>query len=258
MSTSDTQQQVEVDSKSASAIASKLRHHPELKQRKGLFENRQVEFFKYKRFIRSLNSPEYTKLSSSNFTLYPPIESDLDAKQIFIGLIKQQLIVPCIKLHHDELKEHNLAPNKDFPQFLLSNRALLQPDEYYIWNYNPKSFMDYLIVFGICSGVLTLVCYPLWPLKMRLGVYYLSYGVLGLLLAFLILALLRLFIYLLTLPVFTTEGGFWLFPNLFEDCSVLDSFKPLYGFGDKQCYSSVKKLKKKKKRDLQNLIKKHN
>ena len=43
------------------------------------------------------------------------------------------------------------------------------------------------------------------------------------------------------------KGGFWLFPNLFEDCGVIDSFKPLYGFGETECYSFLKKQKRKKR-----------
>lgn len=229
-------------------IAKNLRTHKELKQRKGLLQGNQVDFFRYKRFIRALKSPEYTKLSQKDPVMYPEIQTEDDAKACVILLIKAQILYPVIKLHSDELKEHGLLPNKEFPQLIISNKAALQDDDYYVWNYNKKSISFYLKAIGVVSAIFALVCYPLWPLKMRIGVYYLSYAALGLVVAFFGLAILRLILYLITLPLFSGKGGFWIFPNLFEDCGVMESFKPFYGFGESQCYSFVKKQARKQRK----------
>lgn len=229
------------------AVASLLRNHKALKQRQGLFQSRQVDFFRYKRFTRALNSAEYKKKSSQQPDLYPPVNSDEDSKGVFISLIKSQLVVPCTKLHTHECKEHGLKPNKDYPNLLLSNKATLQPDEYYVWNYNPKTLTDYVIVIGIVVGILAFVCYPLWPTSMRRVVYYLSLALLALIALFFALSIVRLLVYLASLAFVSEKGGFWLFPNLFEDCGVLESFKPFYGYGEKECYSYLKKLKRKKR-----------
>lgn len=72
--------------------------------------------------------------------------------------------------------------------------------------------------------MLSVVMYPLWPYTLRLGVYYLSMGVLALLGAFFAMAILRLIFYVITLVV--AKPGIWVFPRLFEDVSFV-SRRPL-------------------------------
>jgi hypothetical protein len=59
------------------------------------------------------------------------------------------------------------------------------------------------------------VMFPLWPSSMRVGVWYLSIGLLGLIGAFFGLAIIRLILWCIT--IFTVKPGIWIFPNLFED-----------------------------------------
>lgn len=59
------------------------------------------------------------------------------------------------------------------------------------------------------------VMFPLWPPIMRLGVWYLSMGVLGLVGLFFAIAIVRLIIWCITIVVL--RPGIWIFPNLFED-----------------------------------------
>lgn len=252
------QQQQQTPQRSIFEIAKVLRKHEALKQRKGLFQNNPTDFFRYKRFLRALNSKDYINKSSNQPDIYPSvINSDTHefdeekAKRIFITLISNQIILPVKKLHSNELKEHNLKPNKDYPNLIPTDKAILQPNEYYIWNYNPKSIWDYVIVFGIVIIILALVCYPLWPLKMRRATYYISIAALWIIVAFFVIAIIRLILAILSYPFTRGEksvGLFWLFPNFFEDCGILDSFKPLYGFGDLETYSYQKKMKRLKKR----------
>ncbi|CAR23617.1 Sec63 complex subunit SEC62 [Lachancea thermotolerans CBS 6340] len=230
------------------AIGSLLRRHKLLKQRQGLFQSRHVDFFRYKRFVRALNAREYQSKSANQPDLYPVVDNEEDARKVFIELIKAQLVVPCRKLHSAECKDHGLKPDKDYPNLLLSDKATLQPDEYYAWNFNPKTLTDYLLVLGIVAGILAFVCYPLWPSSMRRVVYYISLALLALIGLFFAVAILRFIIYLLSLAVCSEKGGFWLFPNLFEDCGVLESFKPLYGSGESECYSYIKKMKRRKRK----------
>lgn len=235
-----------------------LRKHKELKQRKGLFQNNQTDFFRYKRFLRALNSKEYLTKSSNQPDIFPSVQDtetqefdESKAKQIFIALISNQIILPVKKLHSNELKEHNLKPNKDHPHLIAIDKAILQPDEYYIWNYNPKTIWDYLMVWGVIFTILALVCYPLWPLSMRKGTYYISLAALWFIIAFFVIAIIRLCIAIFSYPFTRGEksvGLFWIFPNFFEDCGILESFKPLYGFGDLETYSHQKKMKRAKKR----------
>jgi translocation protein SEC62 len=87
---------------------------------------------------------------------------------------------------------------------------------------------------------------------MRQGVYYLSLGVLGLLGAFMGLAVVRFIIYIFTV-LFMGKGG-WLYPNLFADVGVIESFTPLWVYVflsllHLHLLSSWEKEKKKKKAD---------
>lgn len=70
--------------------------------------------------------------------------------------------------------------------------------------------------------------FPLWPMKMRLGVWYLSMGMLGLIGLFFVMAIFRLILFAITM--FAVPPGLWLYPNLFEDVGFFDSFRPVWGW----------------------------
>jgi len=59
------------------------------------------------------------------------------------------------------------------------------------------------------------VMFPLWPVKLRIGVWYLSILALGLLGALIVLAIVRLIFWCITVVV--SKKAIWMFPNLFED-----------------------------------------
>jgi hypothetical protein len=59
------------------------------------------------------------------------------------------------------------------------------------------------------------VMFPLWPPIMRLGVWYLSIAVLGLVGLFFAIAIVRLIFYIIT--VIVASPGIWIFPELFAD-----------------------------------------
>jgi len=78
---------------------------------------------------------------------------------------------------------------------------------------------------AMVAVVLAGVMFPLWPLPMRIGVWYLSMGVLGLIGLFFATAIVRLILWCVTVVVL--KPGIWLFPNLFADV----------GFVSKQAHS---------------------
>ena len=75
---------------------------------------------------------------------------------------------------------------------------------------------------------MTVVMFPLWPVTLRIGVWYLSMGFLGLIGLFFAMAIFRLILFCAT--VFTVPPGLWLYPNLFEDVGFFDSFRPVWGW----------------------------
>jgi translocation protein SEC62 len=101
---------------------------------------------------------------------------------------------------------------------------------YYLWVWEGSQLRTYLGAVGLVGAILTAVLFPLWPNFLKLGVWYLSVATLGLLGVFFGIAIVRLILFIITMVIL--PRGFWLFPNLFEDCGVIDSFKPLYGWDE--------------------------
>ena len=77
--------------------------------------------------------------------------------------------------------------------------------------------------------------FPLWPFKLRIGVWYLSMGMVGLIGLFFLMAIFRLILFVATM--FTVPPGLWLYPNLFEDVGFFDSFRPVWGWQEVSHYS---------------------
>ena len=97
----------------------------------------------------------------------------------------------------------------------ISPQQSFSPTSYYTWFVTPSALTTYLgsalLVLILLAGVM----FPLWPPSLRLGVYYLSLGVLGLIGVFMGIAVIRLIIWVGTSLVM--KRGIWWFPNLFED-----------------------------------------
>lgn len=101
-------------------------------------------------------------------------------------------------------------------------------DMYYIWLYEGSQVMRKVYGALALGVVFLIVLYPLWPLVLRQGVYYLSWGFLGLLGLFFLMAIFRVILFCVT--YFVTPPGLWLYPNLWEDVSFMDSFRPVWAW----------------------------
>lgn len=236
----------------ATRIANFLFKNSILKQRTGLLDNtNDLDFFKYKRFERALLSEDYKSRQQNPKNGLPPISNAQEVQRIFILLIQNQLILPVTKLHYAEVKAiKGWKPNREKPTLKKAEKAVIDPNSYFGWLYTkPNPFILLYSILAI-AGVFAVILFPLWPTFMRRGVWYLSMGALGLIGLFFATAIVRLIIYIISLVAFPKP--FWLFPNLFEDCGVIESFKPLYGWEEpKQKKRKGKKTKKNKKTDAE-------
>lgn len=115
----------------------------------------------------------------------------------------------------------------------------IRDDLYYAFFYEPKTWKQTALAAGLVVALLMVVMFPLWPPMLRLGVWYLSMGMLGLIGLFMVMSVFRLILFVVTMVV--ASPGLWLYPNLFEDVGFFDSFKPLWA------WHKVKKTKGKKK-----------
>lgn len=198
-----------------------------------------------KRALRALESPQYAKARAKN-PLLPQVTNETEAKTALQLLPLSMLALRVIK--KDPHEGHNHAPGKKHKKekrvkgqwdVQIVQQQEFEPMMHYMWLYEGSQWKTKIWAAVALVVVFAVVMFPLWPLFMRQGVYYLSVGAMGLLIAFFGLAIIRLILFIITF--FTTPPGLWLFPNLFEDVGVIDSFKPLYG------WQETKKGKKKRK-----------
>ncbi|CAN3376704.1 hypothetical protein DIURU_000522 [Diutina rugosa] len=240
-------QQVKVETEQRSpiaiALARWLKDHRDLKQRVGLLNNEQdISFFRYKRFRRLLTSDVYKKAQQNPKNGLIPIEADVDADKAFVLLIQNQMIVPVQKLHWAEIKAvRGWKPNRQKPTLKRINEARVDPDSYFAWTYQKPNPYAPLLALLFIAAVFTVILFPLWPNFMKRGVWYLSMGALGLIGCFFGIAIVRLIVYVIT--ALTMPRGLWLFPNLFEDCGVIESFQPAYGWEKERKKKGKKKSK---------------
>ena len=104
----------------------------------------------------------------------------------------------------------------------------INDDLHYVWLYEGPQWRTKLYAVGALILIMTVVMFPLWPVKLRIGVWYLSMAFLGLIGLFFAMAIFRLILFCVT--VFTVPPGLWLYPNLFEDVGFFDSFRPIWGW----------------------------
>jgi translocation protein SEC62 len=140
---------------------------------------------------------------------------------------------------HSHAKPKKEKRVKGLWEVKIEQQQEFDPLMHYVWLYEGSQWMTKVWAGLALIAVFTVVLFPLWPLFMRQGVWYLSVGAMGLLVAFFGLAIVRLILFCFTF--FAVPPGLWIFPNLFEDVGVIDSFKPLYGWQEN------KKKKKKAK-----------
>ena len=99
---------------------------------------------------------------------------------------------------------------------------------HYVWLYDGPQWRTKLYAAGALLAIMTVVMFPLWPIKLRLGVWYLSMGFLGLVGLFFVMSIFRLILFCVT--VVMMPRGLWLYPNLFEDVGFFDSFRPIWAW----------------------------
>lgn len=226
-------------------VANFVRDHKLLKNRNGLLNNKEdIQFFRFKRFVRALLSEEYKKKSSNPKNELVPVANEQEAAKLFVMMIQTRLLVPVEKLHYQQIKEtKGWKPNREKPTLKPTQKAVLEENAYYAWVYlKPNPYMK-LYAFLTIVAIFGVVLFPLWPRFMRVGVWYISMGCLCLLGLFFAMAFVRLIIFVVT--YLTLPQAFWLYPNLFEDCGFFESFVPLYGWAEP---AGAKRPKKGKKR----------
>ena len=185
-----------------------------IKTRVGALGGKRHDYFKGKAAVKAVLSPAYAKLKNA-----PKVTTEQEAVQLLHSIIP---FTYFLRVDRGEATGGSKSPKT----IQINPMQMFNPDEYYVWLYEGSQLTSYIggavMVAIIFAGVL----FPLWPNSMRLGVWYLSIGVLGLIGLFFVIAILRLIFYIITVVV--VSPGIWIFPQLFADVGFVESFIPLW------------------------------
>lgn len=226
----------------ALAVAAFLRSQ-DLKLRTCIFQEKRKDMFRVKRAIRALHSPAYEKARKKN-PLLPEVKDRVTAENTFKLLPLSLLALRVSKIDPHEGHSHGKKKRvKGLWTVKVEPQQEAADDFHYVWLYDGPQWKNKLYAVGALVLILAVVFFPVWPYHLRLGVWYLSMACLGLLGLFFAMAIFRLILFLVTM--FVKPPGLWLFPNLFEDVGVLESFQPTWAWHEDE--KAVKKRKKEER-----------
>ncbi|KAM3423519.1 hypothetical protein BST61_g947 [Cercospora zeina] len=217
----------------------------DLKMRTCIFNEQRKDMFKVKRAIRAIQSEAYLKARKKN-PLLPEVKDRVTAENAFKLLPLSLLALRVSKVDENAGHEGHNHGKKKRVKGLWTVKVEPQQEAadeyYYVWLYQSTAaqWKNKMYAALALIGILAVVFFPVWPYTLRIGVWYLSMGMLGLLGLFFGMAIFRLILFLLT--CLTVKPGLWLYPNLFEDVGFFDSFRPVWAW-----HESEKDLKKRKK-----------
>lgn len=204
----------------------------DLKQRTCILNGQRKEMFKVKRALRAMQSPAYEKARKKN-ALLPEITDRPSLENAFKLLPLSLLALRVSKV--DEHEGHNHAPPKKDKKrtkglwtVKIEQQQECKEELHFVWLYEGSQVMQKVYAAVAIAAVFAIVMFPLWPMKLRLGVWYLSMGMLGLIGCFFAMSIFRLILFAITM--FAVPPGLWLYPNLFEDVGFFDSFRPVWGW----------------------------
>eukprot|EP00967_Tisochrysis_lutea_P014582 scaffold16409_cov30-Tisochrysis_lutea.AAC.2 len=173
-----------------------------------------VEYFKGSKLIDALVGPKYKgKLAQAT-----PIKSRADAAKVGQTLLSQGYFHRSQRVTHAHSRRWELE--------LVSGP--FEEDGVYTWVYEGSKTKLYFLTGAMLLGALGLCMIQIWPLWMKIGVWWCSVTFLT---TFGILCIVRLMLFILMWII--GFRGIWLFPNLFDDNQTFaGSFMPIFGKGD--------------------------
>merc|ERR1711936_307460 len=119
------------------------------------------------------------------------------------------------------------------------DQIFIDSNDAYVWLYDPTPWYYYIAGAAIVLGIIAVCLFPLWPMEMRQGVYYLSVAAAGFLVFIIVLAIIKYIVFVLLFIFTAGKLKFWIFPNLTEDVGFFESFMPVYTY----TYEKPKKAK---------------
>ena len=176
--------------------------------------SQRVEYFKGSKLIDALLSPKYKGKVAQKV----PVSSRAEAAKLGQDLLRMGYVHRSQRVTHAHTRRWELElVNGPFDE-----------DGLYTWVYEGSKTRLYLYCAGMLAGALGLCMIQIWPLWLKIGVWWCS---VTFLVTFGILSVVRLVLFCLMWIV--GFRGIWLFPNLFDDNQTFaGSFMPIFGKGD--------------------------
>ncbi|KAG6865257.1 hypothetical protein C0991_004073 [Blastosporella zonata] len=165
--------------------------------------------------IKALVSPAYQKVKD-----VPPVQDEAQAMAVLSAV---NAFAFFLRVQRGGPSGSSSSSPKNLQ---IIQEQMFGVDEYYAWFFEGSQWTTYAGGILMVAIMLAGVMFPLWPPIMRLGVWYLSIGMLGLIGLFFAIAIVRLIFYVITLVV--ASPGIWIFPKLFADVGFVESFIPLW------------------------------
>ncbi|KZV92723.1 translocation protein [Exidia glandulosa HHB12029] len=200
---------------------------PGLKTRSGVMNEKRVDYFKRKHALRVLMSDEYSKLKG-----VPPVATEDEARALLARILPFAFF---LLIERNDQGALVLVPQQDF-----------KPDGLYVWLYDGPAWRLYAMAAAIIAAVILYTSIPLWPYRVQLAISYIPVAAIAFLAFYVAVALLRQVIFALT--SFAFAPGIWVFPNWHEDCTVLESFVPVWAWHDPSAVHAKKAAKKRERK----------
>jgi len=203
----------------AAKVVAWLRNKAGMKTKVGVLGGKRVDYFKGKSAAKALQSPAFAKLKNM-----PKVTNEEEAGQLLQSIIPYAFYLKVDRKHSVSSTSSQGVKGPSMKVLEVIREQNFAPDQYYVWLIEGSQIKTLLGGVAMVAIILAGVMFPLWPTSLRIGVWYLSMAMLGVIALFFGLAIFRLIFYILTWV--TVKPGIWIFPNLFADVGFVDSFIP--------------------------------
>lgn len=178
-----------------------------LKIAEGIMAEKRVKVFRGESAVAALTGERYQKLKK-----VPSASDPQEAASLMKKLLQKGFILRCSRLGNTK----NFQPD--------SSRTWNETG-LFAWVYEPSGLSNIIIAVVLLLAVVGIVMYPIWPYRLQRGVWYLLMTAMVFVSLIFLLGIIRLIVFSVTF--FIAKPGWWLFPNLFEDCGFFESFQPV-------------------------------
>ncbi len=179
-----------------------------LKNFEGVMADKRVDVFKGSGAVKALLSEQYKKRKKCYL-----VTCQEDAEKLLQKMMDYGLFVRSVSVNGSKFLQPDLSRK-------------WSEDALYAWVFESSQFWTLLGALALLLASFGIVMYPLWPASMRNGTWYIMMLLVAFLVFLIVISIIRLIVFGIT--YFILSPGIWIFPNLYEDVSFIDSFIPLW------------------------------